>query len=336
MFPEPSLGRFDSAGLDSQRAVARIGGVRTLVAITATVLVAVTLPASARAGGVPVQLAATGHLLWAVSDSGLSAFDTRTQKRVVVRPTTPYPYAMRLAASSGSVWVASIANGYISGAVSRIDARTQRAKTMLRLAHQPVWDLCAGGGLVWALYGPGSNTRLARFGPAAHPHFIALHTRTNWCAADKSGVWITTADGRLLHVDPRADAVATVAHIAAAVTLAAGGGSVWVGAGTRVVRYDESSHRVQSIATGSTVDTLAIGAARIWVLTTNRRGQSTLLRLNPITGRIQARQRLAGSPTDVHESDAHVWLGGLDARRTPTLWTIEPDTLKQRRVASLA
>jgi ligand-binding sensor domain-containing protein len=304
-------------------------------AAAAVALVALTLPASALVGGVPVQLTVSGHLLWAVSDSGLSAFDTRTQKRVVVRSTTPYPYTTRLAASGGSVWVASIANGYTSGAVSRIEARTQRAKTMLRLAHQPVWDICAGGGLVWALYGPGSKTRLARFGPAAHPHFIVLSTRTNWCAADKFGVWITTADGRLLHVDPRADAVATVAHIPAAFTLEAGGGSVWVAAGTRVVRYDERSHRLRSFATGNTVETLSIGAARIWVLTTNRRGQSTLLRLNPITGRIQAR-RLAGRPTDVDERDAHVWLGGLDVSRTPTLWTIEADTLRERRLASLA
>ena len=207
-----------SAALDSQRAVARIGVVRT-PATAAAVLVALTLPASALAGGVPVQLTASGHLLWAVSDSGLSAFDTRTQKRVVVRSTTPYPYTTRLAASGGSVWVASIANGYTSGAVSRIDPRTQRAKTKLRLAHQPVWDICAGGGLVWALYGQGSKTQLARFGPAVHPHFIVLPTRTNWCAADEFGVWITTADGRLLHVARRADAVATVAHIPAAFTL---------------------------------------------------------------------------------------------------------------------
>jgi hypothetical protein len=306
------------------------------LATAAAVLVALTFTGPALAGGVPVQLAATGHLLWAVSDSGLTAFDTRTRTRVVVRSTTPYPYTTRLAASGGSVWVASIANGYISGAVSRIDARTHRARTMLRLAHQPVWDVCAGGGLVWALYGPGSNTRLARFGRPGHPHFIALHTRTNWCAADEFGVWITTADGRLLHVDPSGDAVATVAHIRGAFTLEAGGGSVWVAAGMRVVRYDERSHRVLSFATGSTVGALSIGAARIWVLTANRRGQSTLLRLNPITGRIQARRRLTGSPMDVRESEAHVWLGGLDARRTPTLWTIEPDTLKERRVASLA
>lgn len=313
----------------------RIGGVRTLATAVAG-LVALTLPASALAGGVPVQLAVTGRLLWAVSDSGLSAFDTRTLKRVVVQSTSPYPYTTRLAAAGGSVWVASVANGYISSAVSRIDARTQRAKTMLRLAHQPVWDICAGRGVVWALYGRGSSTRLARLGSATRPHSAALRTQTNWCAADESGVWITTGDGRLLHVDPRAEAVATVAHITAAFTLGAGGGSVWVAAGSRVVRYDEQSHRVRSFAVGSTVDTVAIGAARVWVLTANRRGQSTLLRLDPVTGRIQARRRLPGSPTDVHESDGHVWLGGLDARRTPTLWTIAPDTLRERRVTSLA
>jgi len=149
-----------------------------------------------------VRLAVTGDFLWAVSNSGLSAFDTRRQRRVVVVARTPYPYTTRLAVSGRSVWVASIANGYSSGAVSRIDARTQRATTMLRLPHQPVWDICAGGGLVWALYGQGNNTRLARFGPTAHPHLRALHARASWCAADKSGVWITTAGGRLLHARP--------------------------------------------------------------------------------------------------------------------------------------
>jgi hypothetical protein len=296
---------------------------------------ALVVVASARAGGVPVQLAATGNTVWAVSDSGLSAFDTRRKTLVVVVPRTPYPYTTRLVVSGRSVWVASIANGYISGAVSRIDARTQRATTMLRLPHQPVWDICAGGGLVWALYGQGNNTRLARFGPAAHPHLQALHARANWCAADKSGVWITTADGRLLHADPKTDAVASFAKIPGAFTIEAGGGSVWVAAGAGVAHFDEHTRRVQTFATGSTVEALAIGANRVWALTTNRRGRSTLLRLDPTTGHIQARQRLAGSPTDVHESDAHVWLGGLDAGRTPTLWAVEPNTLNVRRVLSL-
>ncbi|MDX6439452.1 MAG: hypothetical protein QOF45_2035 [Gaiellaceae bacterium] len=282
-----------------------------------------------------MQLAATSNAVWAVSDSGLSVFDTRKQRSVVVVPRTPYPYTTRLAVSGRSVWVASIANGYISGAVSRIDARTQRATTMLWLPHQPVWDLCAGGGLVWALYGQGNNTRLARFGPAAHPNFTALHARASWCGADKSGVWITTADGRLLHVDPKTDAITNIAKIRGAFTIEAGGGSVWVGAGAGVARFDERSRRVQTFATGSTVEALAIGANRIWVLTTNRRGRSTLLRLDPATGHVQARQRLAGSPTDIHESDAHVWVGGLDAGRTPTLWAVEPNTLNVRRVLSL-
>jgi hypothetical protein len=300
----------------------------------AAVLVALTLTASARAGGVPVELGSSGHVLWGVSDSGLRAYDTRTHASVA-GPLTPYPYATHLAISGGSVWVASIANGYISGAVSRIDARTHRAATMLRLPHQPVWDICAGGGLVWALVGPGNDTRLARFGRAARPHYIALHTRTGWCAADGSGAWITTGDGRLLHVDPRTNAVTTVAHIPGAFTLAAGGGSVWVAARAGVVRFDEHSRRVQTFATGGTVEALSVGAARVWILTTNRRGRSTLLRLDPSTGQVKARHRLSGSPTDVLESGGHIWLGGLDAKRTPTLWSVEPDTLKVRRVASL-
>jgi hypothetical protein len=206
---------------------------------------------------------------------------------------------------------------------------------MLRLPHQPVWDICAGGGLAWALYGNGNNTRLARFGRIARPRFMELHAPASWCAADSSGVWITTADGRLLHVGRWSNGVAIVARVPGAFTLDAGGGSVWVAARGGIARFDERSHRVQTFALGGWAAAVSVGADRVWVVANDHGGRSTLLRLDWLTGRIEARRRLPASPTDVLEQGGHVWLGGLDATRRPTLWSVQPTTLEVHRLATL-
>jgi DNA-binding beta-propeller fold protein YncE len=296
-------------------------------------LAALSVTSSARAGGVPVELAASGRTVWAVSDSGLSAVDTRTGVSST-GPRTPYPYATRLAVSHGAVWVASIANGYVSGAVSRIDARTHRAETMLRLQRRPVWDVCAGGGVVWAIFGSGDDPQLARLNGATRFRAISLRTQTVWCVADRRGAWITTADGRLLHVDARTAAVTTAAHIHGAFSIAAGAGRVWVSAGGAVASVDERTSRVQRFATGGTVDAIAVGTGHVWLLT-RRGGRSSLLKIDPTTGRVESRRRLPGSPTAVLASGGRVWIGGLDAGRIPTLWRADPETLVARRVATL-
>jgi hypothetical protein len=296
-------------------------------------LAALTVAAPALAGGVPVELAASGHTVWAVSDSGLTAVDTRTGVSLA-GPRMPYPYPTRLAVSHGAVWVASIANGYASGAVSRIDARTHRAATMLRLQRRPVWDVCAGGGVVWAIFGSGDDPQLARLNGATRFRGISLRTQTVWCVADRRGAWITTADGRLLHVDARTAAVTTAAHIHGAFSIAAGAGRVWVSAGGAVASVDERTGRVQRFATGGTVDAIAVGIGHVWLLT--RRGaRSSLLRLDPTTGRAESRRRLPGSPTAVLASGSRLWIGGLDVARIPTLWSVDPETLVVRRVATL-
>jgi len=304
-----------------------------LFSAVAVGIAALTVAASALAGGVPIELAASGHMVWAVSDAGLSAVDARTGVSRAA-PRTPFPYATRLAVSRGAVWVASIANGYVSGAVSRIDARTHRAVTMLRLPRWPVWDVCAGGGVVWAIFGPGNDQQLVRFNGATRSRPIPLRTQTVWCVADGRGAWITTADGRLLHADVHTASVTTAAHIHGAFDIAVGAGGVWVSAGVAVARVDERTGRVERYATGGTVNAIAVGSGRVW-LVTRREGRSSLLRLNATTGLVEGRRRLSGSPTAVLVSGDRVWIGGLDAGRVPTLWSADPQTLAVRRVAVL-
>src|SRR5207302_7115121 len=109
-------------------------GVR-LFALATAAAAALLAPAVARGGGVPVQVAAVGSTLWTVSDSGLLGVDPASAT-IVARPVMPYPYPTRIAAAAESLWVASVANGYVSGSVSRIDGRTRRASTLLRWPRQ--------------------------------------------------------------------------------------------------------------------------------------------------------------------------------------------------------
>ena len=117
-----------------------------MLAVAAT---AALLAPAARAGGIPVQVAAVGSTLWTVSDSGLLAVDPATGA-IVARPATPYAYPIWVAAGGGALWVASVANGFGGGAVSRIDGRTRRASTRLLLRRQGVYGFCAGGSHAWA------------------------------------------------------------------------------------------------------------------------------------------------------------------------------------------
>ena len=139
-----------------------------------------------------MELARVGSQLWTVSDVGLEAVDTRTG-RVAAGPQTPYPYPVRIAAGAGALWVASVESGYLRGAVTRIDARTRRVSTALRLPRVPVYDVCAGGGSAWAIVGPSRRRRLARLGRRIA--FVRPGADPGWCAADRSGAWVATLTG---------------------------------------------------------------------------------------------------------------------------------------------
>lgn len=295
---------------------------------------ALALATTALAGGVPVELAISGRTLWAVTDAGLRAVDLRTG-RVAEGPTTPFPFTFRLAAGDGSVWVASVANGFVSGAVSRIEMDTGRATVVLRLPHEPVWDVCANGGLGWAIVGRNPHTRVILFRKNVPQRVSRLRSGPGWCAADGRGVWISAAGGRLLRVDARTGAVRAVARVAGATQLAVGGGNVWVASQAGVARVDGRTGRVQTFHTQGTVTALSVGVGRVWLLALDRRGRSQLQQLDPRSGRVRARRRLPGSPAAVLESGGRVWLGGLDGRRTPTIWSVSLRTLVVRPITKV-
>jgi hypothetical protein len=305
--------------------------VRVLVLVAA---IAVLLaPAVARAGGVPVQVVAVGSTLWTVSDEGLLGVDP-VSGRVVARPATPYPYAVRIAAGAGAVWVTSVANGYGSGAVTRIDGRTGRSVTELRMPRAGVYDVCAAGERAWAIVGRSSGRRVAVLG-AGPTRFVRPPSEPAWCAAEAAGAWVSTQDGRLVHL-PTSGAISSSPACDGIGQLAAGLGSVWAACPGTIARISERTRAVVMIPVTGIPGAMAVGPRDVWALTYDRRGRSRLVRVDPRSNRVTAWHRLAGSLTTVLEWRGSLWIGGLDRRRNAVLLRLDPRSLAVRRTIPLS
>lgn len=295
------------------------------------VFAALWLAPAAIAGGVPVQLAAVGSTIWSVSEAGLVAVDGRSGA-VVARPLTPYAYPVRLSAFGGTLWVASVPNGFGSGAVTRIGAG--RRATPLRLRRQGVFDVCAGPGVAWAVVGA-RRRRVARIARTGAVRFLELGSNPAWCAADAGAGWFSTEDGRLVRVDARTSAARTFARVPGLGQVAAGHGFVWaVGPGI-VVRVNESTGRVTRIRLPRTAFSIAAGRRGAWILAGGQTSTRLVL-LDARTGRISAARRLSGQFDSVLETGDALWAGGVDRERHDTvLLRLDPRSLRIRRIVTV-
>jgi hypothetical protein len=296
--------------------------------------IAVLAAPVARGGGVPVELAPVGSTIWTISNAGLVAVDARTGA-VRARPLTPYPYAIAVAAGEGAVWVASVENGFVSGAVTRIDAQTGRKVTRLRLPHGAVYGVCAAGDSAWAITGPSSRRRVVRVDArGGRSRFVATRRQPAWCAADAAGVWFTTGEGRLVRVDPRTNGATELTRVRGLGQIAAGGGAVWGALHASVVRIDERTGAVRPTRVGASVYAVAAGA-HVWALADGGAGATRLVRIDPATGRVDGRRKLRGSMTSVVETRDALWIGGYERRRDSVLLRLDPRSLTVKRVVTL-
>jgi len=288
---------------------------------------------AARAGGVPVAAAPAGHTLWTVSDLGLRTVDTRTFRNSP-GPDLPHPYAVDVATGGGAVWVASVENGYGSGAVSRIDLASGDVSTPLRLPDRGVFGLAVGGGYAWALLGPWQKATVARIplSGAGPVHFLRVPGFVGWIAADGYGLWLW-GGGKLLRIDPAGARVSTVARIQGSYQLALGLGSVWLAAWDTLVRVDERSGRVLArIAVGPSATAPAVARGSVWLL--RRVGETCrLVRVDARTDRVAAGRRLPGSATSVTYADGRLWIG--EVQPSPRLLAVDPATLAVERAIPL-
>jgi len=245
-------------------------------------------------------IAAGDGYIWLVDPHGstLSRIDPRTRK------TTSFGIAVGagdvpfgVAAGAGGVWVA-----------------------VLRGAHQVVLELGPQVGnlrrtIVYG--GRGSSPTVARFQPLA---------------VGDGAVWaIDPSSGGLWRINPTTGRPRRLAAGLDALSLAAGGGAVWVGGSVMVAKIDAVTGLVlgaQPIGSPSETSSVAIGADAVWAVGSSGRA---LLKLNPQSVATAATFTVGRGPSGVAVGDGAVWVANsLDG----TVTRIVPGT-GMRRVIML-
>jgi hypothetical protein len=308
----------------------------------ALVLAALLVPAStAFAGGEFVDLAVGGGRVWLVGESGVHSFDAASGD---ARSATVLPgagAALSVAVGGGATWVASVANGYTSGSISRIDRRTGAVRVVWRSGTQAAQYVAIGAGSVWALLGTGSGTRIARFAPGGRLLRVWAIADAGRMAADSAGCWVSALSS-LVRIDP----VGVVHRVVRAPNgdVATGGGAAWLPRTTSVLHVDESSGRVRTLATGRLAlsglqHDLAAGDGPLWALSRpiTEPGASTLLRLDPRTGHTTGRVSFPGAAQAVVVTSRAVWVASIQAEEggasdDATITRLDPRTLRRTLV----
>lgn len=274
----------------------------------ALALALLVLAPPARAGGDFVDLAVADGSAWFVGSFGVRQLDARTGATVSAPALAPASYPLSVAVAGGAVWVASVANGFVAGKLTRIDPATGRTRVVLREPPGSVQAVAAGAGGVYALLGvPGGNV-VVRLSPAGRVTGRWAIVDAGRIAADSSGCWVS-ASHRLLHVDRRGR-VRVVLDTSLG-DVATGGGAVWLPLARSILRIDERTGVVRGIATGRLrlggfQHDIAVGDGALWTLDTFA---PSLQRRSLRTGRVERSVGLPDIPDAVVPTARGVWVG---------------------------
>ncbi|HVP01639.1 MAG TPA: BTAD domain-containing putative transcriptional regulator [Solirubrobacteraceae bacterium] len=257
-------------------------------------------------GGSATTVAVTDGSVW-VGDAGEQTIvRVDPSRRRVVSRTGIARIPSAIAASGGSVWVASAVG---RGTITRIAAPTGEAlaTTTVRVgdggdnfAPSTPSALAVSAGTLWANHlrsqvlslRAGRRTRLVDLGPDHSADGLASAAGSLWIAS--------SADDRLLRLDPRSGRVtATIpiaarpgARVASPYVVVAGAGSVWVGdalAGA-VSRVNPRLDAVTStITVGGRPTRLAFGEGDVWSLDP---GTGIVSRIDPRTEHVERVARI--------------------------------------------
>ena len=227
------------------------------------------LPADAHAGGTNVAVAATAGHVWVTNGTNVLELDARTG-RVERRVSARYPFTLDLGLSDGNVWVTSVEDGFTSGAVTRIPFEGGRVTHPLVLPSRPVYSLAVASGTTWALIGPWGSTRLAAINQATRRTSIHPIHDVGWLAADDTG-----ETPGLFGVTMKGKAI----------------------------RIDAEGGRAWTATTGPIESPLVVGMGSVWAAS-----REALYRLDPRTGRVQARIRIPSAAATLAIGGGRVWM----------------------------
>jgi hypothetical protein len=247
-----------------------------------------------------------------------------------------------------------------SGNLVSIEARTGRVLSNAS-ATRP-YALAAGASGVWTIdfwggratrYDPVTGRELARV-KLTLPRPVAPGDRRflpSYVAVGAERVWVSTARGYVVGIDPRSNAIAETLRVApdASGPLLALGHGVWIGEGTGVRRFDPASglsrpfairdHRRRELAVADlSFASGAVWATGEWATTSDRRGHrehtltgdTATVELDPATGTVRSILTLPRGAYVKARSAKDLWIA---VPRTDQLLRLDTDS---RRLASTA
>lgn len=303
------------------------------------VFVTLVTPLVAHAGGSNVSVAAGQRHVWVGTGIDVVELDARTG-RVERRYLTRFPFTLGLGLGRDGVWVSSVEDGFVAGAVTRISLERGPVAHPLVLLTRPVLSLAVGGGTTWALIGPWASTELAAIDQASgRVTYEPIH-RVGWIAADDTGrtpgLYAVTTSGRAMRVATR-DAPAWTASTGRIESPPAVGlGSVWVASRGGLYRLDAATGHTQAVVPlESDGAFLTLGDGRIWVASFHEAAGSEryeLLELDPEHDRVVARASLDGPVGAIAYGNGALWIAQAGA--SVTLLRVDPRSLKARSFAT--
>ncbi|MGH3049325.1 MAG: hypothetical protein ACRDLK_04130 [Gaiellaceae bacterium] len=216
--------------------------------------------------------------------------------RILRRVPVRYPFAIALALSDGNVWAESVEDGFVSGAVTRIPFDARRGTSAL-VPHRPVYEIASDGRFVWLLVGPHARQRLVRID-------VATGRARTQRVAKRAGLLAADPTGRVRGL------FATV--------------------GAQLFRYGEAGS-AQRLAWVGRAGRPAVGLGSVWLP-----HGDTVLRVDPASGRIEGRLRVAGAAwLSVTVGERSVFVLEWQARSL-SLLRIDPVRLRVAARVSLA
>jgi len=288
-------------------------------------LLVVLLPPAAHAGGDFVDLAVDGSTVWFVGSFGVRGIDGASGRVTREPQLAPASYALSVATAGGAVWVASVANGFVDGRLTRIDPRSGGTRVVLRVPSGAVEYVAPGAGGIYALATSSARSRVVLLSDAGRVVRAWNIPDPGRMTADASGCWVS-AGGGLIHIDV-AGRMRTVLR-APIGDVATGDGAVWLPLERTILRVDERTGKVRTLHTGRLhlggfQHDVAVGAGALWTLDGN---VHALQRRNLETGKVTRSIALPDLADAVAVTSNAVWVGTSTSH---LLLRYDPRTLRR-------
>jgi hypothetical protein len=173
-------------------------------------------------------------------------------------------------------------------------------------------NLAHGEDGLWVTNRVGRSISFVDGDPAQEIAEIPLDGKPEGIAVGEGSIWVSTARGELLRLDPDGTTVARIQVGAAPGEVAFGEGAIWVAVGGEdtLAKVDPGTNSiVDTVEVGDEPYGLTLGDGFVWV--TNRKGNS-VSRVTPINGRVDGTIEVGRNPKGISFGDGATWVANTD------------------------